>query len=365
MGSSSSKTVLSVVNQFINKVVTNVVNKHTQSVSNSVINKNLVRINMKNSILECGGDFDINQSIQSHVNTTQVININESDSIAAEIQTQIQTNIDQISKQINDMFATIGTSISNDTETYLKNSITNFFNNNITKEFVSNIVTSVVNINENTITIIDSKISGDKCDFSQNILSDMQADALIKNISQSLVSDSAFSRVQDMIKQESETQNRGIVSIAEGFFNLMGKYTYIVIAFILAGTVLGYTFLRYGGPRFIDAVSDPKFMITAGALVGAFILISFFLKTGPFKSKAPPEHWGCKKDKDGYNTGECIKYSTGEEGPYSDEKTCLKSASITCGKYFACNKQSHTCRQVTDPVTGPYQDVDICKQACV
>jgi hypothetical protein len=208
MGASGSKSEsrTTVTTDITNKTVSNFLSQKASTASAQATNIN--DMNVKISKIGGGCDITLGQKIDSKVKALASIDATDMKEIRERVKNDLKSQVDQAAQAQSGMFATSSNSAK--TSADYKTKIDNIVETNMTDQQQASAFASVYNKNNMTLDL--GECSGDainraKINASQNIASDLQAQALLKSVSTS---------IQDYEKSSSSTTDTKQTSTAKG-----------------------------------------------------------------------------------------------------------------------------------------------------
>jgi hypothetical protein len=183
-----------------------------------------------------GCDIDASQKINSSVKALSSIDSVSTKDLQDTIKNSANAQIDQSASAKTGFFATGSTSASSVSD--YKNKVSNIIEKNITDQKKSEAFASVYNSNRNEINIDEcgdgpGATSSAKLNASQNIQSDLVAQAIVKNVSKDIQKLDETNTEDVTVKQKSEAKTSGLEDvIASIFAGLQGIYGIVAIVCI-------------------------------------------------------------------------------------------------------------------------------------
>ena len=218
----SSATNTSTVNMSqTTSVVSNYLSSISQSASADVTNIN--DLTMVIGKIGDGCDIDASQSINSKAKVIGQLSSKNTQDIRDKIKADLDNQIQQAAAAQTGAFAT-GSSSTNNVSNYTS-SVNTTIDSNLTDEKQQNIFAKVFNKNQKTITIGECSASGfnqAKLNASQNITSDLVAQAMIDSVSSQIQSLDAQSTQSNSGSQTGTAKTTGpIQDLFDGISNLL------------------------------------------------------------------------------------------------------------------------------------------------
>jgi hypothetical protein len=193
-----------------NKQVSNYLSSKSQSASQNAVNIN----NMKLTIgkMKGGCDIDVSQKITSTQKMVATLSPTDTQEIKSRIANDLKSQVDQAAEAKRGAFATGDTSSAN-VQNY-KTQVDNIVESNLKDEQVQKLFQSGFNANNNEIHIDECgsgpfAFTSSKLNASQNIASDMAAEAIMKGITQQLADLDVKSGVSTYATQHAHSENTG------------------------------------------------------------------------------------------------------------------------------------------------------------
>ena len=234
---SSSKSTIDT--ETLNKSVSNFLSSQASSATASATNLNDMKIHIVK--MKGGCDIDASQKINSSVKALASIDSVSTKDLQDTIKNSANAQIDQAATAKTGFFATGSTSAS--TVSDYKNKVNNIIEKNITDQKKADAFASVYNKNNNELNIGECgdgpfALSSAKLNASQNIQSDLVAQAIVKSISNDLQKLDATNTTNTTTKQSSDSKTSGledvIASIFAGLTSIYGIIGIIVVCICLA-----------------------------------------------------------------------------------------------------------------------------------
>ena len=234
---SSSKSTIDT--ETLNKSVSNFLTSQASSATASATNLNDMKIHIDK--IQGGCDIDASQKINSSVKALASIDSVSTKDLQDTIKNSANAQIDQAATAKTGFFATGSTSAS--TVSDYKNKVSNIIETNITDQKKADAFASVYNKNNNELNIGECgdgpfALSSAKLNASQNIQSDLVAQAIVKSISNDLQKLDATNTTNTTTKQSSDSKTGGledvIASIFAGLTSIYGIIGIIVVCICLA-----------------------------------------------------------------------------------------------------------------------------------
>jgi hypothetical protein len=218
MGDCGSKTEArtTVTTDITNKTVSNYLSSKASSASAQATNIN--DMNVKISKIGGGCDITLGQKIDSKVKALASIDSTDTKTIRDKVKTDLKAQVDQAAASKGGMFAT--TSNSAKTSADYKTKIDNIVETNMTD---SQQVTAFASVyNKNNMTLDLGECSGDainraKINASQNIASDLEAAAMLKNVSTAIQEYEKSNSATTETKQASTATAGGLEDVIKAF----------------------------------------------------------------------------------------------------------------------------------------------------
>lgn len=214
---SSSKSTIDT--ETLNKSVSNFLSSQASSATASATNLNDMKI--KIGKLSGGCDIDASQKINSSVKALASIDSVSTKDLQDTIKNSANAQIDQAAAAKTGFFATGSASAS--TVSDYKNKVSNIIEKNITDQKKADAFASVYNKNKNELDIGECgdgpfALSSAKLNASQNIQSDLVAQAIVKSISNDLQKLDATNTTDTKVKQTTDTKTGGLEDVIASIF---------------------------------------------------------------------------------------------------------------------------------------------------
>lgn len=224
---SKSESRTTVTTEVTNKTVSNYLSSKAASASAQATNIN--DMNVKISKIGGGCDITLGQKIDSKVKALASIDSTDTKTIRDKVKTDLKAQVDQAAAAKSGMFAT--TSNSAKTSADYKTKIDNIVETNMTDTKQVAAFASVYNKNNMTLDI--GECSGDamnraKISASQNIASDLEAQAMLKDVMTAIQEYEKSNTSATETKQSSESKGGGLEDVIAAF--MQGKE---IIAFLI------------------------------------------------------------------------------------------------------------------------------------
>jgi hypothetical protein len=183
-----------------------------------------------------GCDIDTSQKINSTVKALSSMDSVDTKELQNTIKNAANAQIDQAAKAQTGFFATAPS--DSKTVSNYKNSVSNIVETNITDKQKVEAFASVYNKNENKLDIGEcgdgpGATNSSKINASQNIVSDLVAQALLKSVSSALQKLDASNTSDTSVKQDSSAKSSGlddvIKAIGDLLTGLFGAYAMYVL----------------------------------------------------------------------------------------------------------------------------------------
>jgi hypothetical protein len=234
---SESKSTISI--ETLNQSVSNFLSEQAASAGANATNINDMTVKIKK--LKGGCDIDASQNISSKVTALASIDSVSTRDLQNTIKNSANAQIDQAAEAKTGFFATAASDAK--TVSDYKNQVKNIIETNITDRKNSTAFASVYNSNKKELTIEEcgdgpGATNSAKINASQNIQSDLVAQAIVKNISTDLQKLDATNTSTVAVTQEATAKSSGLDDlIAAIFAGLTGIWGIIAAVFccILCG----------------------------------------------------------------------------------------------------------------------------------
>ena len=228
---SESKSTIDL--ETLNKSVSNLLSQKAASAGASAVNINDMTVYIQK--MGNGCDIDASQHINSKVKALSSIDSVSTVDLQNTIKSSANSQIDQAAQSKSGFFAT-APSDSKTVQDY-KNKVSNIIETNITDQQKSDAFASVFNKNKNQINIGEcggNGVTSTKLNASQNIVSDLVAQAIVKSISSQLQSLDTTSSTTTQTSQSSTSKSGGLEDVIASIFDgLTGLYIPIIIGCLL------------------------------------------------------------------------------------------------------------------------------------
>lgn len=213
---SKSESRTTVTTDITNKTVSNYLS--TKAASASAQATNINEMNVKISKIGGGCDIALGQNIDSKVKALSSIDSTDTKTLRDKVKNDLKSQVDQAATAKSGMFAT--TSNSAKTSADYKTKIDNIVETNMTDTQQTTAFASV--FNKNNMTLDLGECSGDamnraKISASQNIASDLQAAALLKNVSTAIQDYEKSNSSETTTKQVSDAKGGGLEDVIAAF----------------------------------------------------------------------------------------------------------------------------------------------------
>lgn len=218
----------------LNKSVSNFLSEKAASATASAVNINDMQIEIGE--LRGGCDIDASQKITSTVKALASMDSVSTTELQNTIKNAANAQVDQAAKAQTGFFATAPSDAKTVSE--YKQKVSNIIETNITDKQKTDAFASVFNKNTKALKI---GVCGDgpgatnmaKMNASQNIQSDLVAQALLKSVSSALTTLDATNTTSVAVAQASEAKSSGlddvIKAIFDGLAGMYGVYAIIII----------------------------------------------------------------------------------------------------------------------------------------
>ena len=218
----------------LNKSVSNFLSEKAASATASAVNVNDMTIEIGE--LRGGCDIDASQKITSTVKALASMDSVDTKELQNTIKNAANAQVDQAAKAKTGFFATAPSDAK--TVSDYKNKVSNIVETNITDKQKTDAFASVFNKNTKALKIA---VCGDgpgatnsaKMNASQNIQSDLVAQALLKSVSSALTTLDATNTSSVAVAQSAEAKSSGLDDVIKAIFDgLAGMYGVYIIAII-------------------------------------------------------------------------------------------------------------------------------------
>jgi hypothetical protein len=223
LGDCGSKTEsrTTVTTDITNKTVSNYLSSKASSASAQATNIN--DMNVKISKIGGGCDITLGQKIDSKVKALASLDSTDTKTIRDKVKSDLKAQVDQAAASKSGMFATTANSAK--TSADYKTKIDNIVETNMTDSQQTTAFASVYNKNNMTLDL--GECSGDainraKINASQNIASDLEATAMLKNVSTAIQEYEKSNSSTTDTKQTSTATGGGLEDVIKAFFEGYG-----------------------------------------------------------------------------------------------------------------------------------------------
>jgi len=212
----------------LNKSVSNFLSSKAASATASAVNINSMSLDFGEISGNC--DIDATQSITSSVKALTSLDSVSTSELQNTIKNAADAQIDQAAQAKTGFFATAPSDAK--TVSDYKNKVSNIVETNITDTSKAEAMASVYNKNDKAIKI-KSCSDNAKIKASQNIVSDLVAQSLLKSVTSSLQTLDATNTSSVAVAQSAEAKSSGlddvIKAIFDGLAGMYGVYAIILI----------------------------------------------------------------------------------------------------------------------------------------
>ena len=203
----------------LNKSVSNFLSEKAASATASAVNINDMQIAIGK--MRGGCDIDASQNIRSTVKALASMDSVSTKDLQNTIKNEANAQIDQAAKAKTGMFATAPADAK--TVSDYKNKVSNIVETNITDKQKVDAFASVFNSNTKTLKIDEcgdgpGATNSAKMNASQNIQSDLVAQALLKSVSKDILALDATNTTTTAVTQASEAKSSGIEDVIAAIF---------------------------------------------------------------------------------------------------------------------------------------------------
>ena len=221
MGGGGTQTInqtfnMDILNETINETIVNTATTLSASMSN--VQKITVRIGEMGP--KCKADFS--QEIDAKSQTSVELEAETAQMVKSKVESELQASADAAMEKVTEAGNMQFGDKQNMNQTInmeLKNIIKNTFETNTLSETISEVV-----------AIQDGLVEIKKCngtiDFSQNIVAELQANAITKSLSMQLNDSETMNKLAAAARGDQKTENKGIADIVDSFTGPM-KYASI------------------------------------------------------------------------------------------------------------------------------------------
>jgi hypothetical protein len=229
MGGGGSQTInqtfnMDILNETINETIVNTATTLSASMGN--VQKVKVVIGEMGPKCEVNSKQDINAksqtSVEMEAETAQMVR----SKVESELQASADAAMEKVTEAGNMQFGD-KQNMNQTINMELKNIIKNTFETNTLSQTIS----EVVNLQEGVLEI--KKCNG-KIDFSQNVVAELQANAITKSLSKQLNDSETMSKLAAAASGSQKTENKGIADIVDSIGNAFnGPLKYAMIASVV------------------------------------------------------------------------------------------------------------------------------------
>jgi len=203
----------------LNKSVSNFLSEKAASATTSAVNINDMQIAIGK--IRGGCDIDASQNIRSTVKALASMDSVSTIDLQNTIKNEANTQIDQAAKAKTGFFATAPANAT--TVSDYKNKVSNIVETNLTDKQKVDAFASVFNKNTKTLTIDEcgdgpGATNTAKMNASQNIQSDLVAQALLKSVSKDILALDTTTTTTTTVKQASEAKSSGLEDVIAAIF---------------------------------------------------------------------------------------------------------------------------------------------------
>jgi len=245
--SSSSSTIdISV----LNKAVSNYLNQNSSS--STVQSNNFQNLKVTADNICAGCDLDASQTINSTVRAVAKLSADNVSAIKQAVINSANAQIDQASAAHTGAFALpVGGGSSAASSSNYKSDVKNIVENNMTVENVTKAYASAFNAQKNEVNIkncgdcsgsLNAGITVAKMKVSQNIVSDVSAEAILDTISKQLSDLDAKNTTELKVKQDTKSYVAGLDDVIKSIGDLLSACGCAALA-IYAGPILVCLFI--------------------------------------------------------------------------------------------------------------------------
>ena len=229
MGGGGTQTInqtfnMDILNETINETITNTSSKMTASVGSI----QQIKILMGTMGPKC--NVDLTQTISSELNSNTKMEVEAVQAVKAKVESELQASADAAMEKVTEAGNMQFGDKQNMNQTInmeLKNIIKNTFKTDTLSETIS----EVVNLQDGLLEI--KKCNG-KINFSQNIVAELQANAITKSLSKQLNESETMSKLAAAASGSQKTENKGIADIVDSIGNAFnGPLKYAMIASVV------------------------------------------------------------------------------------------------------------------------------------
>jgi hypothetical protein len=245
----------------LNKSVSNFLSSKAASATASAVNINSMSLDFGELSGNC--DIDATQSITSSVKALTSLDSVSTSELQNTIKTAADAQIDQAAQAKSGFFATAASDAK--TVSDYKKKVSNIVETNITDTSKAEAMASVYNKNDKSIKI-KSCSDNVKIKASQNIVSDLVAQSLLKSVSSSLQTLDATDTTSVGVSQAATAKSGGLEDVISAIFaGLAGMYGVVALIVICCCCIcccglIGVVAMGSGGGGEIPNIPTPPVM---------------------------------------------------------------------------------------------------------
>lgn len=252
---SESRSTINI--ETLNKTVSNFLSDKAASATASAVNINDMQIEIGELLGGC--DIDATQKINSSVKALASMDAVDTKELQNTIKNAADAQIDQAAKAKSGFFATAASDAK--TVSDYKNKVSNIVETNITDKQKVDAFASVFNKNTKTLKIGKCGDGPDatnaaKMNASQNIQSDLVAQALLKSVSSALQTLDASNTTSVGVSQSAESKSSGFDDLLATIFGFFTSFYGMIICAIIVVILIGCCVLFVVGRKAASTVTN-------------------------------------------------------------------------------------------------------------
>ncbi len=232
----------------VNNTATSIVNRVTQSSQVSIANlvTNLQKIEIVNkpgAEIKC--NLKLSQVINASMKVSNTVTSTQASEIKNELKEMMINEVKTVANNNPSLWQSIfGKAVNSTSISEVTNDLSANFDNTVTQQSLIDVLNSTVNSQEQTVTNYGI-LSGDQCDFSQDILVKFQANNLVTVVQNSLLTNQVFRDIQNKLDTAAGSDKNAGGGKKGG---KKGSRTFWIIFFIILGLAvivgIGYALYR-------------------------------------------------------------------------------------------------------------------------
>lgn len=237
-----AKAVTTVDTTVTNKTVSNYM--QSKAASASAQSTNINEMNVKISKIGDGCDMTLGQKIDSKVKALSSIDATDTKEIRSRVAADLKSQVDQAAAAKSGAFATAAS--SSDTAANYKTQINNIIESNLSDSQQTAAFASAFNKNTMTLDLGECSASGvnkAKLNVSQNIASDLQAEAILKSVATAIANYESTLTSTTETKQDSKAESQGgLDALFQGISGILSSIggVYIVLMLLVCCGALAF-----------------------------------------------------------------------------------------------------------------------------